>query len=152
MDATAERPLGDAEFGGQSLVVLDLVVSFVQKIIENELAFFRRQLLETTLEAFAFLAGGLGVDPHRRDFRRDLLPTVRFPNDIAPDAVEVTAGFAVVSLTNVGQAGYYAVDGLVCEIFSVAEAFRYEHAEEAGANGFILGGARFAVTITQPRQ
>src|SRR6185503_1201728 len=116
-------------------------MSLVQEVIEDKLALFNRQLLETTLEAFAFLAGGLGVDPHRRDFRRDLLPTVRFPNDVARDAVEVTRGFAVVILTDVRQAGYDAIDGFVGEIFSVAETLGNEDAEEAGADGFILGSA-----------
>src|SRR5215510_9550792 len=50
----AQSPVADAQGRRHLLVVLDLVVSFVEVIVKDEVAFFGRQNPQTGMQAFAF--------------------------------------------------------------------------------------------------
>ena len=52
--------------------------------------------------------------------------------------MEIAGGFPVVILTDVGQADYDPVDGLIGQVFGVVEPLRNKDPHEAGADRLVF--------------
>src|SRR5262249_15131411 len=130
------------------LVVLDLVVSFVEVIVKDEVAFFGRQNPQTGMQAFAFATDNrIHEERYRRDFHRDFLSPARLPDDVSSYPVKRSARFAAVVVLYVSQPGDYAIDCFVDEILRVVQAFRNKHSQQARTDDFILAAGAFSISI-----
>jgi len=83
----------------------------------------------------------------RHHFHRDFLSSNHLANDETRDAVEIPDWLADVCVANLRQLFHHAVDRLVAEVFSIAEAFGHEYPDQTRADNLVLLPGYFAVWV-----
>lgn len=126
--SAAQRAFGNAQRLGHLFVVLDLVVTFVKVVIENQVTLSRRQHVQAQIETLMFGCHDRVFERNNRcHFDRDLFAPDGFQHDMPRDSVEISRGLAAVAVPYIPEPRNDAVDGFVREIFGIVQPFRNKH-------------------------
>lgn len=151
--ARSQCALGDRKLPGHLPVMFDLLVSFVQVIIENELLFVSWQQPQTPRQAFRRIAlPGFRRHLVRHDVDRDFLASQTFANYVTTDAVKVSSRIADVRVSNFGQTPGYSLDGLVGIVFRITQPVGNKHPDQARADHFVTSTRVVAIRIQPLKQ
>ena len=144
--AAANRPLADVELASHLFVMLDLVVSFVQVVVENQVALAGRQTVKTVSQTVVLFAElEFRLDAAFDHPGGDFFSPVVFANDISGNAMKITGRLTRVICFDVRQATHHAVDRFIRKIFGVAEALRNKYPHQTRVDGFVLSAGRVSV-------
>ena len=146
----ANSALGDFELAGHVSVVLDLLASLVEVILENQVALASGQTGETVSKAVMLFVGfGFGIDSLIDRTRCDFLSSVTLTNDVPRNSMKVTRRLSSVSRHDIRQTHHHAVDRFIRQVFSIAEAFRHKDPHQTRADRFVLPAGQIAI-VTEP--
>ncbi len=142
----ANGALADFELSGHLFVMLDFLVSFVQVVVENQVALAGRQPVETMSQTVVLLAElesrfDAAIDHGGGDF----FSPASFANNISRNAMKVAGRLTRVIRHNARQPHHHAVDRFIREILSVAEAPRDKNPHQTRADGFVLSAGRVSI-------
>jgi hypothetical protein len=146
--SASQRAVRDPKRVCHPLVLLDFVTPVVDVIVQNQLAFVRRQEPETLHQTVVLVAVNLVLDRnHGHLFDRDFFAPVYLAKDETRDSMKITRGLADISVANLGQLLHHAVDRLVGKILRVAEPFGHKYPDQTSADYFIFLPGYIAVWI-----
>lgn len=151
--ASPQRPLADRKLHGHLPVMLNLRVSLVQVIVEDELPFVRGQQFQTFREAFRTVASvDFLRDAQRQHVGRDFLPPAGFENEITGHAVKIPRRIANVLGLDLRQPLHDPIDSFIRIVFRITQTFGDEDADQPGPNYFIPLTCFFAIWIEPLKQ
>ena len=128
--------------------ILDLSMSLVQVIVQNQIPFPRRQTTKTVTKTNGFLAWlDPGLNRNLDVLSRDLSASSSFTNDIPRNAMKVVRGLIDVTHPDLSQSSHHAIDRLVSKILSVVEALQYKRLNQARTNPLITLPGQLTVSV-----
>ena len=144
----AQGSLADSQLVCHALVVFDFVVTFVQIVIQDQVALVAWQQPKAPVQAFKFDSRNrflIDVDDGYLD--GDLLTSICLPDDISRHAVEESRGITFEVASDIREPNYYSINSFVGQIFGVVEPLGDENSDETGPDVFIYLSSAFSVGI-----
>lgn len=151
--ARSQGPLADRKLDSHLPVMLNLRVSLIQVIVENELPFVLGQQFQTLRQTFRSVASDSFLrNAYRQHVSRDFLSPAGFENEITGHAVKVPRRIANVLRLDLRQSFDDAIDSFIRIVFRITQTFGDEDADQPGPNYFIPLTCFFAIRIEPLKQ